>query len=195
MVVLLFVSVCVPVLVILPQVLDVRLRQTLVGTMGLLPLLKATPEHADLLRDRSGLLCIVCLCLFLFSSRYCCCRCCRCMQALIAGALGRSDRVLAELGLALSYVSQGSAGTALFRQGAMEDDGLGVLELAQEGGQPLFELVRGNPAGALDVPADVVCRVAQKVSDVLRRGTMHAMGQAAYLHLGRRSQRPSCLVL
>lgn len=79
------------------------------------------------------------------------------MLALHAGALGCSDRVLAELCLALSDVSEGGAGPALLRQGAVEDDCLGALELAQEGGQPLFELVRGDPAGALDVPAYVVC--------------------------------------
>lgn len=79
------------------------------------------------------------------------------MLAPHAGALGRSDRVLAELRLALSDVSEGGAGPTLLRQGAVEDDGLGALELAQEGGQPLFELVRGYPAGTLDVPAYVVC--------------------------------------
>lgn len=40
----------------------------------------------------------------------------------------------------------------------MEDDGFGVLELAEEGGELCFELVRRDPFGALDVAADVICK-------------------------------------
>lgn len=151
-----FLSAYLHALVILPEVLDVRLRQALVGAVGLLPSLEAASENAHLLRHRHYLPCAFPLLLpFLFSGMRRCCG--QCLLALHAGALGRSDRVLAELCLALSYVSKCGAGPALLRQGAVEDDGLGVLELAQQGWQPLVELVRGYPAGALDVPAYVVC--------------------------------------
>lgn len=38
----------------------------------------------------------------------------------------------------------------------MEDDGLGILELTQEGREPFVELVGRNPARALDMAADVI---------------------------------------
>lgn len=145
-----------PALVVLPEVLDVRLRQAFVRAVGLLPPLEATPEHTHLLRDRGCLPRSASLFFsLLFSSRRCCCWCLLALRA--AGALGRGDRLLAKLGLALPDVPQCGAGPALLRQGAVEDDRLCVLELAQEGGEPLVELVRGHPAGALDVPAYVVC--------------------------------------
>lgn len=38
----------------------------------------------------------------------------------------------------------------------MKNDGLGVFELSQKGGQPFFELVGGDPARAFDVTANVI---------------------------------------
>lgn len=180
-------------LIILPQVFDVCFGQALVRAMRLLPPLKAAPENAHLLRDRDCLCRVVPSFLFLLFSGLCCC--CRCLLALRAGALGRSDGVLAELCLALSYVSQGGAGSALFRQGAVEDDCLGVLELAQERGQPLVELVRGHPTGALDVPAYVIYgesyRLVAYQCHWRHRGNGAAV-ESAYLRPEHRSRRPSC---
>lgn len=65
-----------PALVILPEVLDVCLGQALVGTVGLLPPLKATSEDAHLLSDRGFLRYTVLSLLLLFSGLWCCCSCC-----------------------------------------------------------------------------------------------------------------------
>lgn len=71
-----FLSAYLPALVILPEVLDVCLRQALVGTVGLLPPLKATSEDTHLLSDRDCLPCTVLLLLLLFSGLWRCCCCC-----------------------------------------------------------------------------------------------------------------------
>lgn len=137
--------------VVLPEVLHVSLSEPLIWAVSFLPLGETTSKDADFLRNR-------CLLVRLLT---------RDTSALlgsvvaVAGALlanapRSSDRLRSILRLSLSDVLQCSAGASLFGQGTVEDDGPGVLELAQECGQPLVELVGGNPAGALDVASNMI---------------------------------------
>lgn len=140
-------------LVVLPEVLDVCLGQLSVRPVSLLPLLEPPSQDADPLRN-GRLLALLSPSNPLYRARIVSPR----------GAVGRLDGPLAQPRLPLADVPQRGARPPLFGEGAVEDDGPGVLELAQEGGQPLFELVRRDPAGASDVPADVVCRGGRFVS-------------------------------
>lgn len=132
-------------LVILPKILDVGLCQLLVGAVRLLPFLKPAAQHADFLCDGRRRSLLVGLVLLL---------------RRVVAPLGPLDRGGAVLAFAGADVFQGGAGPALLGEGAVEDDRVCGLELSEEGGQPFVELVRGDPSGALDVAADVVCSVS-----------------------------------
>lgn len=120
--------------------------------MRLLPAREAASEDADLLCDRL-LLVVVHIVVGLLAAR-----CAWCSLAFWC-----SDRFDTVPFLALTDVLQGSTGTSLFRQSAVEDDGLCVFKLAEEGRQPFVELVRGNPAGSFDVASNVVYTSNQSV--------------------------------
>lgn len=114
--------------------------------MDLLPFLETATQHANLLYDgctvSRGRLSLVLSCAAAGGA---------------AGALWCFDRACAEFAFSCSYVLQGGTGPALLGEGAVENDRLSVLELSEEGGQPLVELVGWDPFGALDMATDVVC--------------------------------------
>lgn len=114
--------------------------------MGLLPLGKASSEHADLLRHGClvlrraiGLFTAIVLIL-----------CLACLAVLC------SDRCSSMLGLTRPDILQRGAGASLLGKCTVENDSLGVLELAKQRGQLCVELVGRYPLGPLYVAANVI---------------------------------------
>lgn len=60
------------------------------------------------------------------------------------------------LGFTRTDVLQSGAGTSLFGKGAVEDDGLGIFELTEQGGQLGVELMGRDPFGTFDVATDMI---------------------------------------